>query len=149
MKRFVPAIIVLIGLLASSGLCQESPKESTGPGPETAQDETDSRFVPPLINKKKGFGFGTYVSTPPLVGSDRKEVVLDRVTRTLPNNFTAGYGHSFSERDRLLVEANLSAVFLGGELSYSYQPEDWNGVFRRGGEILIETATGLRLESQR
>ena len=59
MKRFVPAIIVLIGLLASSGLCQESPKESTGPGPETAQDETDSRFVPPLINKKKGFGFGT------------------------------------------------------------------------------------------
>lgn len=131
MQRFKYALLALFCLLISSALCQEAPEDPTAPDQPSEQEQVDdSRVVPPLITKKRGFGFGTDVSTTTLIGSDRKEVVLDRTTRTLPNNFTAGYGHRFSERDRLLVEANLSTVFLGGEVSYSYQPQDWDGVFR-------------------
>lgn len=130
--KSIKSSLLLFLLLFSLGLCQEQSvePEASEPEPSVTEPEGESRVVPPLITKKRGFGFGTDVSTTTLVGSDRKEVVLDRVTRTLPNNFTAGYGHSFSDRQRLLVETNLSTVFLGGEISYSYQPEDWNGAFR-------------------
>jgi outer membrane protein insertion porin family len=135
-NRFL--ILFLILILASAALGQEQDQDSPGQNEESPVEQTESVVddsadlprVPPLISKKRGFSLGTDLSTSTLVGSNRKEIVLDRVTRTLPNNFTAGYGYSFSERQRLLLEANLSPVFLGGDLSYSYQPEGWDGAFR-------------------
>jgi outer membrane protein insertion porin family len=125
-------LILLLSWTSAAQTEKTTPIEDGETSAEQKEEpESDPRSpVPPLINKNRGFGFGTDESTSTLVGSDRKQIVLDRVNRTAPNNFTAGYGHSFTERQRILAEINLSPVFLGGDLSYSYQPDDWSGVFR-------------------
>jgi outer membrane protein insertion porin family len=138
--------LFLLLLLAAGAFAQEPiPKQAEQPSgsseeaspkddqedqeQETEEDKEQDRS--PIIPQKRGFRFANPVSIPStLVGSDRREVVLDRTTRSLPNNFTGNYSHLFTERQRLLFETNLSPVFLGGEVSYLYMPKGWSGAFQ-------------------
>lgn len=122
--RFLAVFLLILLTLTTLAYAEPEPESE-------AEEVSDEVPVSTLIGTKEGFGLGTIVSDPTtLTGSDRRKVVLDRVTRTLPNNFTAHYSHLFTDRQRLLVEANLSPVFLGTDLSYSYQPKGWDGAFR-------------------
>jgi outer membrane protein insertion porin family len=132
------AILLFFVLFTLSTLAQEAPQPPVDEPTNTLETSTDDgsdeetvQDAAPLISKKRGFRFANPVSIPStLVGSDRRDVVLDRTTRNSPNNFTGNYSHLFTDRQRLLFETNLSPVFLGGEISYAYQPEGWSGAFQ-------------------
>lgn len=119
-------LIIFLALLLSPTWAQTEQSEET----ESPDDDKKVTY-PHYIGPKSGFGLGTVTGDPTvLVGSDRREVVLDRTKRTLPNNFTGHFIHKFTPQQKFLAEVNLSPVFLGTDLSYTVQPKGWDGAFR-------------------
>lgn len=75
-----------------------------------------------------GWGLGTAVGDPSaLFGPDRTETVLSGTIRSSTINLTGNYLWRVAPNQRFLVELNLDPTFLGTDLSYSWQPEGWEG----------------------
>jgi outer membrane protein insertion porin family len=73
-----------------------------------------------------------------LNGPDPTETVLNGTTRAATINLTGHYLLKPAPNQQLLLEVNLDPAYLGTEISYSWQPEGWEGVWT--GNIFLSTA---------
>lgn len=121
----------------------QAPEEEAQPA-ETEEDEDGPDFRQRSsgsvrLGGDEGFGLGSAVGDPSaLYGPDRTETVLNGTTRSSTVNLTGHYLYRPVENQQLLLEVNLDPTFLGSDLSYSWQPEGWDGVWT--GNFFISTA---------
>ncbi len=86
-----------------------------------------------------GFGLGTAIGDPTsLNGPNRTETVLNGTTRSSTVNLTGHYIWKPADNQRLLLEVNVDPEFLGTDISYSWQPQDWKGVLT--GNVFLSSA---------
>lgn len=86
------------------------------------------------LGGEEGFGIGTAIGDPTaLYGPDRTEPVLNGTVRSSTVNVSSFYSIKPAENQRLLFEVNFDPAFVGGDVSYSIQPEGWNGLFTVNG----------------
>lgn len=127
-QRFLGALVW--GVVAVSGVAQEAPAES-----EPAAAVEDADFLEPSTGSMSvgdgvGFGLGTAVGDPTaLFGPTRREVVLSGNSYTGDLNLAAHYIFKPAEDQRLLFEVTLDPALLGTDISYSWKPHGWDGVW--------------------
>jgi outer membrane protein insertion porin family len=106
-----------------------------GQGPEVMEPAEGAL----RLTGEEGFGLGTAVGDPSaLNGPDRTEPVLNGATRSSTVNITGHYLAKPADNQQILLELNLDPTFLGTDISYSWQPEGWEGVFT--GNFFLSTA---------
>lgn len=128
----------------SPAASQPLPPEPTGGSQEEPEDldaldfrQRSSGSV--RLGGDEGFGLGSAVGDPSaLNGPDRTETVLNGATRSSTINVSGHYLLRPAENQQLLLEVNFDPTFLGGDLSYSWQPEGWEGVLT--GNVFMSTA---------
>jgi outer membrane protein insertion porin family len=82
------------------------------------------------LGGETGFGLGSAVADPSaLNGPDRTETVLNGTTRSSTINLTGHYIVKPARNQQLLLEVNLDPTYLGTDISYSWQPKGWEGIW--------------------